>query len=208
VLSWIDGRKMRWRFATHHAHALGVAAAHLHRHAREFAPPVGAWAKTWSPAAHVGSGDRDVIERIAGARAVWTIDRVQQRLVDAFDDLGPTDWMLVNGDLGPHNVVWAGESPGLFDFNDLGWGYAGFDLGRYLHGLRWRPRGEALTDAAVTGYQSVSELPPSFVRHGRLFEAAAGLFLAHYLAGRVETRGEDAVRTIRDVIERAEAVVG
>jgi Ser/Thr protein kinase RdoA (MazF antagonist) len=199
---------MRWRFATHHAHALGVVTAQLHEHARHFVPPAGAWAKTWSPATHVGSGDRGVIERIAGARALSTIDRALQQLVDAFDDLGKTDWMLVNGDLGPHNVVWERGTPGLFDFNDLGWGYAAFDLGRYLHGLRWRQRGEALTEAALAGYQSVADLPASFVRYGRLFEAAAGLFLAHYLAGKIETRGEDAVRTIRDVIDRAEAVVG
>lgn len=208
VLSWIDGHKMRWRFATHHAHALGAAAAQLHQHAREFVPPPGAWAKTWSPAGHVGSGDRAVIERIAGATALSTIDRALQQLENAFNDLDKTDWMLVNGDLGPHNVVWERGRAGLFDFNDLGWGYAGFDLGRYLHGLRWRPRGEALTAAALAGYQSTAELPTSFVRYGRLFEAAAGLFLAHYLADKVDTRGEDAIRTIRDVVDRAAAVVG
>jgi Ser/Thr protein kinase RdoA (MazF antagonist) len=208
ILAWIDGRKMRWRFAAHHAYALGAAAAQLHGHAHDFVPPAGAWAKTWSPAAHVGTQDRDVIEGVAGPQAMATIDRALEQLAGAFDDLGSTDWMLVNGDLGPHNVVWEGHAPGLFDFNDLGWGYTAFDLGRYLHGLRWRPRGEQLVEAALAGYQSVAPLPDSFIRYGRLFEAAAGLFLAHYLAGRLSTRGEDAARTIRDVVARAEAVVG
>ena len=208
ILSWLSGRKMRWRFATHHAYALGAAAALLHRHAHAFVAPPGSWAKTWTPAAHVGTGDREVIARIAGPAAVSTIARAHEQLVAAFDALGDNDWTLVNGDLGPHNVVWEGQRPGLFDFNDLGWGYTAFDLARYLHGLRWRPRGEVLVEAALAGYQSIARLPDSFVRYGRLFEAAAGLFLAHYLAGKISTRGEDAERTIRDVVARADAVVG
>jgi hypothetical protein len=66
----------------------------------------------------------------------------------------------------------------------------------------------ALTAAALAGNQSIAELPTSFVLHGPPFKATAGLFPAHYLAGKVETRGEDAVRTIRDVVARAAAVVG
>ena len=208
ILSWISGRKMRWRFAAHHAYALGAAAAVLHRQAHTFVAPAGTWAKTWTPTTHVGTGDRDVIARVAGPGALATIDRAQEQLVAAFHDLGDTDWTLVNGDLGPHNVVWEQRRPGLFDFNDVGWGYTAFDLGRYLHGLRWRPTGEVLVESALAGYRTVAPLPDSFVRYGRLFEAAAGLFLAHYLAGKVSTRGEDAVRTIRDAVSRAEAVVG
>lgn len=208
ILSWLPGRKMRWRFAAHHARAVGAAAAILHRNAQSFVPPTDAWAKTWSPDSLIGSGDRQVVAQFAGNRAKAIIDRVHDRLANAFDELGGEDWTLVNGDLGPHNVVWNNQRPGLFDFNDLGWGYTGFDLGRYLHGLRWRARGEQLVEAALDGYQSVAPLPDSFQRYGQLFEAAAGLFLAHYLAGQVEKRGDDAIRTIRDAVSRADNLSG
>src|SRR5947208_1337345 len=78
--------------------------------------------------------------------------------------------MLINADLGPHNTVWRDGRPGLFDFNDLGWGYAGFDFARYLHGLRWRESGDHLVQAAVDGYASVRPLPRSWTAHGALFE--------------------------------------
>jgi Ser/Thr protein kinase RdoA (MazF antagonist) len=204
ILTWLPGRKMRWRFAAHHARALGAAAAVLHRNAQSFVPPTEGWAKSWSADALIGSGDRHVIIDVVGIRAVSIIDRVHARLAAAFDDLGTDDWTLVNGDLGPHNVVWDSQRPGLFDFNDLGWGYTGFDLARYLRGLRWRSRGEQLVEAALDGYQSVAPLPNSFQRYGSLFEAAAGLFLAHYLAGQIDKRGDDAIRAIRDVVSFAD----
>jgi Ser/Thr protein kinase RdoA (MazF antagonist) len=208
VLSWVAGRKMRWRFAAHHARSLGAVAAVLHHQARAFVPPPGAWAKTWSPAALVGSGDRDTLRAVAGPDVVGVIERVLERRDAAFADLGSTDWTLVNADLGPHNVVWHERAPALFDFNDLGWGYTGFDLARALHGLRWRPNGAQLVAAALDGYRDVAPLPESFVRHGHAFEAAAGLFLAHYLAGKVAERGEDAARTIRDAVARADRLTG
>lgn len=208
ILSWLPGRKMRSRFAAHHARALGAAAAVLHENAKSFVPPTQAWAKTWSPDSLIGPSDRQVIVDVAGRRAALIIDRVHGHLVTAFEDLGRDDWTLVNGDLGPHNVVWEHHKPGLFDFNDLGWGYTGFDLGRYLHGLRWRSRGEQLVEAALDGYQSVAPLPNSFQRYGSLFEAAAGVFLAHYLAGQIDKRGDDAIRTIRDVVSRADSLSG
>jgi Ser/Thr protein kinase RdoA (MazF antagonist) len=197
-----------WRFAAHHAHAVGAAAAVLHRNAQSFVPPTEAWGKTWSPDSLIGSCDREIVGQLAGKQASIIIDRVHSRLVAAFRELGSEDWTLVNGDLGPHNVVWNNHSPGLFDFNDLGWGYTGFDLGRYLHGLRWRARGEQLVEAALHGYGSVAPLPDSFQRYGHLFEAAAGLFLAHYLAGQIDKRGDDAIRTIRDAISRVDNLSG
>lgn len=63
-------------------------------------------------------------------------------------------------------------------------------------------------EAALDGYQSVAPLPESFLRYGRLFEAAAGLFLAHYLAGQIDKRGDDAIRTIRDAVSRADNLSG
>lgn len=204
VLSWLAGRKMRWRFARHHAFALGAAAARLHLHAAGFEPPNEAWAKRWEPAALCGpTASRAALQEIAGTPSGVVVAEVEAQLTLAFQQLGPTDWRLVNADLGPHNVVWLDGSPGLFDFNDLGWGYTGFDIGRYLHGLRWRPNGPELVRAALEGYRSVAPLPDSFQLHGALFETAAGLFLAHYLAGRIDERGDDGRRTVRELVVKA-----
>lgn len=207
VLSWLDGIKMRWRFTPRHARELGAAAAQLHRHAQDFLPPSGAWAKTWASSKLCGAdGSIDTVVAVAGPGSRQTIEEVVDRLNAAYEELGGVDWTLINGDLGPHNCVWKREDPpGLFDFNDLGWGYTGFDFARYLSGLRWRPTGAALVDAALAGYQSEAPLPRSFVEHGRLFEVAAALFLAHYLADRVAERGEHAVQLVRELVGRAGA---
>jgi Ser/Thr protein kinase RdoA (MazF antagonist) len=204
VLSWVTGCKMRRRFAPHHAGALGSAAAHLHRHALSFDPPPKGWAKDWGASDVCGSGGRDDLDEVAGPEASAAVAAIEEAVAAAFHDLAGEGRSLVNGDLGPHNVVWHHRTPGLFDFNDLGEGYHAWDLARYLHGLRWRSSGPALVKAALDGYQEVRPLPAGFVEYGRLLEVAAGLILAHYLASRVEERGEEAVQTVRRLVDAAQ----
>ena len=208
VVTWLPGIKMRWRFGARQAFALGAAAAHLHAAAAGFPPPAGAWAKDWSAELMAGTGGEQTLARVAGDGAGDVLAAVRERLEDAGRDLGGGDWTLINGDLGPHNTRYDRGVPQLFDFNDLGWGYTGYDFARYLHGLRWRPRGEQLVDAATQGYRSVRPTPRSWDEHGELFEVAAGLFLASYLAPKVAERGPDTLATVRRLLGRAEALVG
>jgi len=207
VLSWLAGTKLRWRFRPAHALALGEAAAHLHRNAARFVPPKDAWAKTWDPHLMCGARRGKEVAAVFGADGREVMEATVTRLEEAAAALGDTDWMLINADLGPHNTVFHRGAAGLFDFNDLGWGYAGFDLARYLHSLRWREGGEELVAAAIRGYESVCPTPPSWNSYGELFEVAAGLFLACYLAPKVDERGPETVTTILRLIADARGVV-
>lgn len=207
ALGWLPGTKMRWRFTPRHAHALGRAAANLHGHAAAFRPPTNTWAKTWSAQAMCGHGSIETLENVAGARARKVVRAVEERLSAAAAELGDVDWHLINADLGPHNAVWRNGEPGLFDFNDSGWGYAGFDFARYLHGLRWRERGEHLVDAAIAGYATVRQFPPSWQTHGELFEVASGLFLARYLAPKIDGRGPATADTIVRLVNNTDRIL-
>jgi Ser/Thr protein kinase RdoA (MazF antagonist) len=205
VVGWVAGRKARRQFNRHHAFALGGAAAHLHAHAVEFTPPSKGWAKSWDATLMCGpAAARDQLPRVAGQDAVEVVAGIERLLAEAMDGLGDRGRSLINADLGPHNVVWSGTSPGLFDFNDLGFGYQAWDLARYLHGLRWRENGQELVDAALSGYTSIGHLPVGFAEHGDLFEAAAGLFLAHHLAGKISDRGPATARRVVELLASAQ----
>jgi Ser/Thr protein kinase RdoA (MazF antagonist) len=202
ALDWLPGRKMRWRFTPRHAHALAAAMAHLHVHASTFEPPADGWAKDWN-ARICGLGGADVLVPVVGDVALDVVAGVEARVAAACDALGSVERHLINGDIGPHNAVWVDGVPGLFDFNDLGLGYAGLDLARYVRSLRWRDGGDALAAAVLDGYSSVVPLPESYRVHGELFEVASDLFLAGYLAGKVPERGPDAAATAVRLVERA-----
>lgn len=203
AVEWLPGRKARRRFTVGHAALLGGVAAHLHASASTLIPPEDGWVKAWTPERMSGTGRRDGLEKVAGRRAAAVADEIRSRLHHARGELGDAEWMLINADLGPHNTVWRDGRPLLFDFNDVGWGYAGFDFARYLRGLRTRDNGADLVNASVAGYESVRPLPESWKTHGDLFEAAAGVFLASYLAPKVPERGQAAVDAITRLLDSA-----
>lgn len=203
LVRWLPGRKARWRFTARHAFGLGAATAGLHAHARGFALPEGAWAKTWDPPRLCGRAAVGDLVAVLGPSAGELVEAMEARLVSVFAELGDAGWGLVNGDLGPHNVVWDGGEAGLFDFNDLGWGYFTHDLARCARAIRWRAGGEALVDALLDGYRSVAPLPEGWDDHAASFEAAGELLLASYLAGKVAERGPETVDVMRRLVDRA-----
>jgi hypothetical protein len=71
------------------------------------------------------------------------------------------------------------------------------------------PSGHA-TDAAAF-FLAASLTLSLTIAHHRWVQAllvAAGLFLAPYLAGQLDKRGDDAIRTIRDAVSRADDLSG
>ena len=202
LVRWLPGRKARWRFTPRHASALGAAAARLHDHARGFVLPPGARLKAWDRSKLCDRGGADRLLAVVPS-AGGVIDGLAARLDRAFADLGDAGWGVINADLGPHNVTFAGGEPGLFDFNDMGWGYFTHDLARCVRTLRWRPSGDALVEALLDGYRAVAPLPAGWAEHGSAFEAAADLFLAGYLVGKVEERGPETLDLIRRLVDAA-----
>ena len=207
AVRWLRGRRARSAFGPVRARALGAAAARLHQDGRTFRLPEGGWLKTWDDSLMAGAGDLAALAAVAGESVGLTVGRVQRRLSAAIDDLGAEGFGAINADLGPHNTVWSRGRPGLVDFNDTGWGYFAFDLARFLRGLAGRSGGEVLVEAALDGYRQVAETPEGWAEHGRLFGAAADLFLARYLAPHVARRGPETAGRVRRLVATAAEVV-
>jgi Ser/Thr protein kinase RdoA (MazF antagonist) len=165
VYSWVRGRRCRDRSRPKYAYELGEALAHLHAATVDFAAPQNARVKDWDAARMCGYA---LSGRAPGPE-----------LVAAVAKLGPTDWQLINADIGLHNTAWLAHVPGLYDFNDTGWGYTGFDIARFVFGLDDVTKG-----CALRGYASVAPLPDSYLEFGDAFETAAAQFLAAYRASK------------------------
>jgi Ser/Thr protein kinase RdoA (MazF antagonist) len=158
VYSWLRGHRSRDKSRLRYADELGEALAVLHRETRRFVPPGDARVKEWDAARMCGA-------LIGGAAPSPELDA-------AVANLGTTDWQLINADIGLHNTAWLAHVPGLYDFNDTGWGYTGFDLARFVFGLD-----DWTKECALRGYTSVAPLPVSYIEFGALFEDAAARFL-------------------------------
>lgn len=186
LLTWLTGRRARKRVTVAHALGLGKLAAELHVHSRQFRLPADTWLKTWDSSLMCGPRSaRPALAQLVG-RDTWTIaEAIETRLAQAGAALGDQGWGLINADIGPHNVVWSHGQPGLFDFNDSGWGYFSFDLARLAGGLRRRAAGDVLVERLLAGYESVAPLPEGWHEYGAVFELAAQMFLAHFRAARL-----------------------
>jgi Ser/Thr protein kinase RdoA (MazF antagonist) len=207
ALTWVAGRKVRRRFTSHHARRLGAALASLHLDARAHRDDP-TTVKHWPPLL-CGVGDLATLDAVAGPGASEVVRAVEARVAEACASLGPDASGLVNRDIGPHNVVWDPDDPrpGLFDFNDTGWGPYASDLARYVHSLAWREHGDALVEAALAGYREVVELPEGWDEHADLFLAACNLFGARYLAPQVGRRGPESAAVVTRMVGEAAAVV-
>jgi Ser/Thr protein kinase RdoA (MazF antagonist) len=206
LLTWLSGRKQRWRFTTRHAAELGRATAQLHAYAATEPADTGDL-KRWSQRL-LASGSLGALIDVVGTAVTEVAARADSAVELACHDLRE-DTGIINGDLGPHNTVWDSSDgrAGLFDFNDTGVGPYSSDLARYIHGLRWRDNGALLVAAALDGYRSIRPLPEGWHEHGRVFEAAWDLFLARYLAPKVEERGPETRDAIVRLVRTAAEVV-
>jgi Ser/Thr protein kinase RdoA (MazF antagonist) len=165
--------------------------------------------KEWDAARMCGgSGASDALVDVAGARARDVVAFVKEKATEADAAVPPHSRGLVNGDIGPHNIVWHDAVPGFFDFNDTGIGSFAFDLARYLRTMRWRAKGDALVAAALEGYESVRPLPDGWHGYGHVYEAASSVFLAGYLAPTVAVRGAETAATVIRLIDEAAKTVG
>jgi Ser/Thr protein kinase RdoA (MazF antagonist) len=203
ALGWIGGRKIREHFGSEHARRLGAALAALHvdSSAQHVDPTT---VKDWRPRL-CGIGPLDQLVEVAGPEARQVAEELETLVLATCGALAPEASGLVNRDIGPHNTVWdpADERPGLFDFNDTGWGPYVSDLARYVHALRWRPDGDVLVAAALDGYQEVAELPAGWSTHSEVFEAACNLFGARYYAPQVSRRGPRVLELVHQMLDAA-----
>ncbi|WP_055534319.1 phosphotransferase enzyme family protein [Streptomyces graminilatus] len=155
------------------AQEMGIATAHLHKHAAttplpDFDRPV--WnadtilangAALTSPGAH---------EQL-GAAGTATLRKVTELITPALQEGGPDDRGRIHGDLHRENMIAlpGGVRVGLIDFDDCGTGHFLLDIATVLssvHRIAHQEPGayEAFAHAYLDGYTQVRALPADWAR--------------------------------------------
>jgi Ser/Thr protein kinase RdoA (MazF antagonist) len=201
LLTWVEGRVLRpgRGLGPRATHELGRALARLHDAAERFRPSRGFEVPTWdadgvfteaSPyrpghfQEQLASEDRALFREVEErTRAVFDLlerDGHPLRVIHS-------DFVLVNCHLARRRDGW---EVGVFDFDDLGWGYLLYDLGPLLGNFadfpeRYRP----LRRAFLAGYRSVRSLPLELEVHLPVLMAARHADVCVWLFGLHRTMG-------------------
>lgn len=163
VVTWVDGAPLgppgemdgvseRPAFC----HRLGATMAALHQACDLWVPPAGfvrpawdragllgdapLWGRFWEHP-DLGAGERDLL---LAARA-----KADAMLAQAESTL---DYGLIHADLVGQNVMWDGETPGLIDFDDGGYGFRVFELATFLLRYMDKPDYPEIRSALCEGY--------------------------------------------------------
>ena len=83
---------------------------------------------------------------------------VEAQVKAVFDAFSPIDYGLIHADLIWKNLLVAGESVKLLDFESCGWGYYAYDLAPLLLNYASEPHYPALRAALLDGYRQVQPL--------------------------------------------------
>ena len=195
--AWVSGRRRLARITPASAAALGRLTARAHEAAGVFRS-ASFERKTWGVDYMCGnwSGPDPLETQLAGEDLqlvrTWheRIDGVYHRLPRQ-----PASWGAIVADIGPHNVLWNGQSPWLVDLNDTGWGFYSYDLAILWRTLTDR-EGSAIESALLNGYCEVRELPAGW---GVEMQAAAIIRLLRWRAGRDRVECDRLMGHLRDL---------
>lgn len=220
LLSWIEGEPILRageplppdapaRYA-----ALGAALARLHAAADAWTPPGGFTRHAWDAAGLLGEApvwgrfwDSPALEREERALLLAARDRARDWLAA---HAGAFDFGLIHADAVRENVLIAGGTAQLIDFDDCGWGWRLFDLATALHPLDAEPEYPALRAALLAGYRSVRSLPAAGEAALPAFLMLRGLTYVGWFVTRGDVPGAGARqrRAIATAAARARAWLG
>lgn len=162
VLHWLDGRIQEDSRHPVHLHRLGTAMATLHNQADRWQPPPGFVRIDWNHEAFFG--DEMVYGGVPAAQC-WALfpHRLRARFEVLAERIRPVladcaDVGLIHADLHLGNVVLAGSSVKLIDFDDCGFGARLYDLAVAVWEMRDEPAYLACRDALLAGYRSVRDI--------------------------------------------------
>ena len=171
MLRWSAGTTLQPEFyatkdpdtRNQHLEQLGRLIARLHEQAIEWAPPqdferrhlntdglVGetpSWGRFWE----VPEVDRAVRDRLSHLR-----EALQLRLSEYETQAKATQqFSLIHADLHLGNVIRAGDTLHIIDFDDAAFGFHAFDLAVAINEFQTLPEYDEIADALITGYSTV-----------------------------------------------------
>ncbi len=200
LLTWIDGRVLRPTrgLGPGHTFRLGEALGRIHSVARAFDPPAGFELPRWDADAMFTATSPfrpGRLGRLLPPEDWMLVRQVEERTRAIFAELDRSgsrqhvihaDFILGNCLFSRRGNSW---EFGVLDFDDLGWGYAVYDLCPLLGNLADFPNYVRLRRFFLEGYRSVRELPPEVEPYFPVLMAARHAAACAWLAG-MERTGE------------------
>ncbi|MCB9525474.1 MAG: phosphotransferase [Myxococcales bacterium] len=165
VIPWMPGRRLGSRLGPGWARAVGELTAHLHLHARHWAPPARFERPVWDAAGIMGGAQvtwrpPELLPGLTGAERRG-LEALRLRLTAELDGWprGPEDAGLIHADLHGFNVLLEGGRAHAIDFDDCGYGWWWADAAVALRPGPRTPDAVALLRAWAAGYRQVAPLP-------------------------------------------------
>ena len=212
VIEWIGGKQLREWMAegdgdiVPHFAALGRVMGRIRTHGRTWEPPATFVRRRWDADGFVGESP------IWGRfwEASWLTPERHRLFSEARDQLtselggAPRDedaFGMIHADLHLANVMVDGSALTVIDFDDSGWGWAGFELAVALHEVVEEPEFEAARDALLTGYADVAGLDDRVEAMVDTFITVRALMLVGWLADRPEVADRERIETLTSQAE-------
>lgn len=207
LISWMEGRPLGetgvpldlpHRAAVGAFSRLGSVFADLHRLADGYVQPAGFVRPRWDLEGLLGEAplwgrfwDCAGLSVVQAERLATLRNALLQRAGES--DLPTLDFGLIHADGVRENIMLNGQTVGLIDFDDFGFGYRLFDLATALYKNRQEPRYRDLEAALLDGYAKVRALPDNV---GELLDLFTMLRSLTYI-GWAATRPEAASKVAR-----------
>jgi len=211
VFSWMPGRLLAESLGRDEMHALGAYEARLHAYGAEFRPPpefsIPRYDKAFPYERPVVLFDNDHQGLMKGAmrdRCIALRDRIEV-VTQRLSHREPV--RVIHGDLYQWNALVHRGEIGVFDFEDLLWGWPVQDIAGTFFTLWDRDDYPELQASFRSGYETVADWPEKEPGEIATFVAGRSLVLANDVLQQPETRHE-AGSILTDAAQRIEAVLG
>lgn len=185
------GRELDDDSLPHTVAAVGEITAHLHAHARAWAPPPWFTRPRWDlrttlgEVPHWGRWQAGVLDA-EQVRQLERLDAVVRRRLRAWGE-GPDRFGLMHADLRMANVFADGDDLTIIDFDDAGYSWFLYDVGGMLTFCEGRPDVDEIVAGWAEGYRRVSPLSDEEEREIPTFLMLRRLLVHAYLGFRSDT---------------------
>jgi Ser/Thr protein kinase RdoA (MazF antagonist) len=171
---------------------MGIAMARMHQISASWSAPAEFQRHAWDSEGLVGEtplwGRFWELQLLSDAQRQLMLE-VRARLREELGGLPKTRerYGMIHADLTPDNVIVAGDSLYLIDFDDAGFGWHLFDIAVSLFSFTTSPRLESVREAFLSGYCSQKTLSEPTLACLPMFLAARGTTLLGWLNSRQQS---------------------
>lgn len=208
VFSWMPGETLAKHLSDETMERFGRYAAELHRFGARFVPPTGFSIPRYDSAFPYDRPtvlfESELVPVAAQRRCRAMADRVGQVIRRLARIEAPR---IIHGDLYAWNALVDDGEIGVFDFEEMLWGWPVQDIAGTFFTLWRHERHDELLAAYKYGYEAVAEWPERQTGEIATFMAGRSLLLANDVLLQPEWRHE-ATAILEEGLERIAAVIG